>query len=135
MCKYAFIWHFALGFFALSNNQILTSEDKDFAGSVSAINSVSEAWFGEQLFESERYMTGHIQLFLIINGVMLCIIFLDIAIVECFAARCKQLCSCFLQLKKNINANELVSDDYYDLLDLKFIINEYRRAKVEILQY
>ena len=80
-------------------------------------------------------MTGHIQLFLIINVVMLTIIFLDIALVDCFSTYFKDACSCCITIKDKFDGIDNVHDDYYDLLDLKFIINEYRRAKVELLQY
>ena len=46
LCKYAFLWHALLGFFALSNNSILTSDTKTFEGSINSINTIAENWFG-----------------------------------------------------------------------------------------
>ena len=63
------------------------------------------------------------------------ILFLDMTIFEFLANNCKRICSCFARAKEAVEDAHLVSDDYYDLLDLKFIISEYRRAKVELLSY
>ena len=132
MMKYAFIWHFFLGFFALSNNSIL-APDGSTEVTASFISDASEKWLGQQLFSSERYQTTHIQLYLLINLTILGILFIDATILDFFTSKARELCACCPCC--NANQPELVSSDYYDLLELRFIISEYKRAKLEILNY
>ena len=65
---------------------------------------------------------------------LLILLILDETIVLCLSNNCR-CCKFFSSMTEKKDELELVSDDYYEQLDLRYIISEYRRTRVEKLAY
>jgi len=121
MMNYAFIWHFILGYMMISNNRIFTTDQSH--------NPKKYDDFG-RWFNPDRINTPHTILFVVGNGILM------LGSLEAFCKRktyfvIEKICPCIKRLKGSLIEMEAVSDDYYDELHLKFLVNEYERAKLE----
>lgn len=57
-------------------------------------------------------------------GILLCLLF-EATIFRCL----RQRCGCFRNMQKQFESMDAITDDYYDEINLKFLLNEYQRAK------
>ena len=119
--NYAFLWNFIMGYLLISNNNILTTFNPNTTGNKDSVS---------RFVNLTRVLTPHTILFLVGNGIML------LAQLE---GLCKgrllsfisKVIPCLHNIKGKIIDMEAISDDYYNEIHIKFLINEYERSKLE----
>ena len=114
--KYAFIFHFFIGLLVFSNDKILSSSD---AGSLAA--GIREGG----MINFKRYDTLHVILFMVGN-----IFLATLSIFEStIFSWCTKHFAFLADMQQKFKEMDALSDDYYNEINLKFLICEYERAK------
>ena len=124
--KYAFVFHFLIGGLVYSNDKILSS-----SGTLDLFKEVLEGTDEDQVahtwFRLERFSQNHVIIFIVGNIGLMLILFFESTLITFFVKNF----NCFKNYQKKFESMDAISDDYYEVLDLKFLVSEYERTKQE----
>lgn len=123
--KWGIIFHFIFGALMYSNERILSS-----SGSASFLNNVKNAG-GESLLSIKRYNSVHVLLFLAGGVILILLMIFESTILSLILSTF----TCFKDLQKKFHDMEAISDDYYEVMTLKFLVSEFERTKQEKQRY
>ena len=123
----AFIFHFIIGIIAYSNDRILSkSEAIGFLKTV-VEDPISGAKSILSILDLSRYNSFHTILFFTGNLFIFLLMILKETILDWILSTFK----CFNSLQKKFEQMDALSDDYLEVMSLRFLISEYERTKQE----
>ena len=117
---YAFLFHFVIGSLVYSNDQILTSSSDDSNGEQFRASD-------NNIFSLSRYNKFHVILFVVGHIFLILLTIFQQTIFSFFVSRV----SCFSEIQSRYADMDAISDDYYNEMNLKFLVSEFERAKDE----
>jgi ABC-type uncharacterized transport system permease subunit len=127
--KYSFLFHFVIGAFVYSNDRILSNSGS--VGSTEMITETTDLGSGQKeiqsIFDLGRYNSLHVIVFIAGMTIMIMLILFERTIFNFML----HTCNCFASIQKKFEKMEAISDDYYELMSVKFLVSEYERAKQE----
>jgi hypothetical protein len=124
LLKFAPMFHFALGYFMLGNQDILTTPT---AKSIDKVLSRFHAGTVYGYFDEDRLSQSHMLIFLT-GGLLVLLLWLcESTIFLCLNKHCYRC----RKYQKAFEKMEAISDDYYDEIHLKFLLAEYDRAELD----
>ena len=117
---YGFVFHFIIGLLVFSNDRILSSSDKeDFKKEDDSIYNLS------------RYTKFHVVLFIVGNIFLLLVSVLKTSLFTFLVSNSSWL----NDLQHQYDEMDAISDDYYQEIHFKFLMQEYERTKHERQNY
>ena len=122
LLRWSFYFHFFIGFYMISCDGILSSNNS--YDNISDFNNLSEEFIGYKFFESKRYQSVHSILFFMSSIFMTLIVMFQDKTSCCF----KPLFKKYLGRNKMEECEDEVANDYYDLISSKTLVDEYRRT-------
>ena len=120
--KFSFFFHFVIGAFIYSNSRILSS-----SGESNLFKDTAESKDVQALFNLSRYNSTHVLLFFLGTTMILVLLVFESTIFSWMLRNIKLLTN----LQKKFEEMDAISDDYYDEINLKFIVTELERTKQE----
>jgi len=122
--KIAFVLHFFIGALTFSNKQILTGD------SYLQVDQEEESG-SRSIFDLQRYNSLHVIFFIVGNCLLILLSLFESTIFRGIL----NLVGCFTEIEEKFDSMSAISDDYYEVITLKFLISEYERAKQEKQKY
>jgi hypothetical protein len=125
MFYWVFVMHFVVGYSMITNDSIISSDELVDSSSFSLDDAT-----GINFFDQKRYQTYHAQVFFSLS---LILILTAKVIVESKIFCGDTIENFFIKIfatNGTVEDESSISDDYYDLMSAKFLINEYERTKV-----
>lgn len=83
------------------------------------------------MFQLQRYNSMHVLIFIAGHLMLLLLIIFERTIFNFLVSNI----NCFKTINERFQKMEAISDDYYRVMDLPFLISEYERAKQERKRY
>lgn len=125
--KYAFLFHFLVGSLVYSNDRILSNSGQSDAlsGLSGTIDPQAGVQHAQGILQLQRYNSLHVLIFLAGNIILLFLIVFERAIVKYLVANF----TCFKSIQRKFEQMDAISDDYYEVMSLKFLVSEYERTK------
>lgn len=117
--------HFVVGYSMITNDSIISSEDLLDSDTFSLDDAT-----GINLFDQKRYQTYHAQVFFVLSVILICT---SKGIVESKLVFGDSIENFFISkfaTNGTVEDDTSISDDYYELMSAKFLINELERTRV-----
>ena len=123
MLYWVFYMHFFVGYSMITNDSIIKS-DEEFEGmKLSELSDSSNI----NIFDAARYNSYHAQVFFCLGMILMVA-----AKVVVGSAVFHEALNTFLENKfaigKTVENGDTISNDYYELMNIKFLANEYNRT-------
>lgn len=129
--KFAFLCHFLMGLLMLSNGAILSGEStQNQIPTIIEANKWSRSKLGFNVL-SDEFQSVHLLAFIAANCFLLSAIFFEVAFLKLGLRYCNCLCGICKKFRMHLDSLKALSDDYYDEISLKFLLDEHQRTKIE----